>query len=545
MNWPALVLFSCTIFTLALALLTARRNAFPAKFYYVGMLLSSAWWSGAAGMENWQTAPADKILWAKLAWLGIVTVPCYWTLFVWAYVKGDDRRPTWFGQLALWLMPLLTCLIAFTNDQHHWLYVSTLPVSDAPGAAIRYEHGPWFYLCALYLYGYMTLSMLVIINALARANALYRQHYLGLAIAMAIPWLANAAHLTGLVTLFDFDPTPFSFLIMGGIFYWLITHRQWFDLLPIAHDVLFDAIPDAVLVINDQQQIARLNHAARALPNMPANAIGLPLKLLPSFDNLLPTLWDRLLPVEFELQLGDAYFDLRSVTIYYLQQPIGLLLVLRNITHHKHNQLALQQALISLEAQLESNAQLQQQLHQAAILDPLTNLHNRRFLDEVTPNLLSHSTQQQQTISLVMIDLDHFKTINDHYGHSAGDEVLRHMAQLLRRYSRQTDLLFRLGGEEFLVIFPDTSATQALRLTEVWREQLLAQPALVHGTPMPVTFSAGIVEVAYASNTFDTAIAYADMALYRAKDAGRNRSELASPKHKISIEPLSTTAMFD
>ena len=525
MNWAAFFLLLCTVLTLGLAVLSARRKAFPAQYYYVAMLLASAWWSAAAGLEVWSSSAAAKVLWAQLAWLGIMAVPSFWTLFVWSYVKGYYQPPTWRWQLGLWSMPLLTVLIALTNDAHHWMYTSTLPVSSAPGAAIAYQHGPWFYIAALFMYGYMTLSMLVILNALARASQLHRLHYVGLAIAMSVPWLVNASYVTGLVTLFDFDPTPFSFLFMGSIFYWLIRHRYLFDLLPIAHDVLLDAMPDAVLVINEAKQIAQLNRAAQALPQMPANATGLPLARLDYLSSILPLLWDKELPVEFEINLGDAYYDLRSVTVYYQQQPIGLLLVLRNITHHKMIQLELQQALILLEEQLDSNVSLQQQLHEAAIHDPLTGLHNRRFLDEITPSLLANAARKQQKLSLAMIDLDYFKAINDQYGHAAGDTVLRHVARLLQQHLRQSDFIFRIGGEEFLVLFPDTSAEQVSQQTEVWRDLLRQQPPLIDGQPLGVTFSAGIAEQSADQHSLELAVLHADQALYQAKANGRNRSE--------------------
>ncbi|QLG88997.1 diguanylate cyclase [Chitinibacter bivalviorum] len=526
MNWPAVLLLLCTALTLLLAWLTARLKKFPAKYHYVCMLLASAWWSAMAGMENMVVAPADKLLFAKLAWLGIVAVPSYWTMFVWSYVKGAYQSPTRLGKAALLLMPLLTVGIALSNDYHHWLYTQTDPIGPHLGAAIVYQHGPWFYICALFMYGYMALSMLVIINALARASQLHRRHYLGLAIAMSIPWLANVAYVTGLFTVFNFDPTPFSFLIMGTVFYWLIAHRRLFDLLPIAHDVLIDAIPDAVLVINEAKQIAQLNQAAQALPDMPPDALGLPLAQLPYLYSILPSLWAQHLPVEVELNLGDAYYDLRSVTLYYQQHPIGLLLVLRNITHHKHVHIELQQALISFEDQLESNAVLHQQLHEAAIRDPLTGLHNRRFLDEITPNLLASLTRKQQTLALVMIDLDHFKLVNDQYGHATGDLVLRHMAQLLQQLIRESDFLFRLGGEEFLILMPETSAELAWQQSNLWRTQLSLSPAAISSThDLAVTFSAGISELAGENMQLDPALLRADQALYQAKALGRNRSE--------------------
>nr|WP_314899508.1 histidine kinase N-terminal 7TM domain-containing protein [uncultured Deefgea sp.] len=527
MNWPSFSLLLCTVLTLALAVFAAKRKVFPAQYYFVATLLGSAWWSTAAAIELLLTSPSSKVLFAQLAWIGIMAVPTFWAMFVWSYVKGYYQKPSWRWQLGLWLMPLVTVAIALSNEMHHWMYVSTLPISAEVGAAIVYQHGPWFYIAALFMYGYMTLSMLVLLNALARASRLHRRHYIGLAIAMAVPWLANAAHLTGLVTLFDFDPTPFSFLLMGCIFYWLVSHRQLFDLLPIAHDVLLDAMPDAVLVINEAKQIAQLNQAAQSLPNMPPNATGLPLARLEYLNSVLPLLWGKELPVEFEIELGDTYYDLRSVTVYYQQQAIGLLLVLRDITHQKLIQHELKQTLNILEDQIEANALLQQQLREEAIHDPLTGLHNRRFLDEIAPNLIANASRKEQPLSVVMLDLDHFKTINDQQGHAVGDIVLRHVAQLLQTNLRQSDYIFRIGGEEFLILMTDTLSEQAIQQTEVWRAALRQQLPQIAGRDLPVTFSAGIAQQSDEQLNLANALIQADQALYQAKAKGRNRSEQA------------------
>lgn len=523
MNIASLLLLLGTLLTLALAVHTQRQPVFPGKFHYIAMLVAAAWWSAAAGIELAVSSPQDKVLAAKLAWPGIVAAPSYWTLFIWAYVKGDYQRPPLAWHLGLLVMPVLTCAIALSNDSHQLMYLSTLPVSAEPGAAIDYRHGPWFFFCTLYLYGYMTLSMLVIINALARANTLYQRHYLGFALAMAIPWLVNAAHVTGLLLFFHYDPTPFSFLVMGLVFYWLISRRQLFELLPIAHDVLLDAVPDAVLVINERHRIAQLNRAAQSLPGMPQPAIGMPLTGIGELQSLLPTLWEQSGQTECEIGIAERYYDLRAVTVHYRRHPVGLLLVLHDITQRKHVQLELHQALQSLEDQLDSNAALQAQLHEAAIRDPLTGLHNRRFLAEISPKLLASAARTVQPLALVMLDLDHFKAINDRHGHAAGDAVLSHVAGLLQEHARQSDFLFRIGGEEFLALLPDTTRDEAVALAEGWLARLSLAPAQAGGQTLAVSFSAGVAVIPDDGQSLEQAMQHADQALYTAKHSGRKR----------------------
>ncbi|WP_051305052.1 histidine kinase N-terminal 7TM domain-containing diguanylate cyclase [Chitinilyticum litopenaei] len=524
MNAAALLLLAATLLTLGLAAHTWRRRLFPGKFHFIGMLLSASWWSGAAGLELALPGAAEKVLLAKLAWPGIVAAPSYWALFIWTYVKGDYRPPSPLWHAAMLLMPLFTVAIALSNDSHLLMYTATTPVSPAPGAAIRYSHGPWFYVCTLYLYGYMALSMLVIINALARATPLYRRHYLGFALAMALTWLSNAAHVSGLLLVFDFDPTPFSFLLMGAVFYWLISQRQLFDMHPVAHDILLDALPDAVLLIDDAQRIVQCNRAAAALPGLAPHPEGRRLADLPCLGALAPQLASGTPPLAGGLQIGEQHFDLHTAPVLYRQHAIGRLLLLRDISAHQKIQIELRQALQALEEQLDSNAALHARLREAAIRDALTGLYNRRFLEEVAPSLLAGAQRSGQALAVVMLDLDFFKRINDEHGHAAGDAVLVHLARLLQGAIRQSDFLFRLGGEEFLLLLPATSRELAVLRSAFWRTRLQQQQPSCNGRLLPVTFSAGVASYPDNGDTLDALLAMADLALYQAKAGGRNRS---------------------
>ena len=167
------------------------------------------------------------------------------------------------------------------------------------------------------------------------------------------------------------------------------------------------------------------------------------------------------------------------------------------------------------------NAELYEQVSRTAGTDPLTGLYNRRRLLELLGKEIERSERYNQKLSLAMMDLDHFKSINDKYGHECGDDVLKQVAGLIREGCRQTDIISRWGGEEFLLVFIESGIEEAAPVCERIR-------SLVESTDLPclegrkVTVSAGLAPFKF-SETIEKNVSSADSALYRAKESGRNR----------------------
>ncbi len=160
--------------------------------------------------------------------------------------------------------------------------------------------------------------------------------------------------------------------------------------------------------------------------------------------------------------------------------------------------------------------------------DPLTGLPNRRMFAEIAEIDLTRATREGTVTSVVMLDIDHFKLINDEFGHPAGDVVLKGTSAIIKNNLRGGDLAARLGGEEFAILLPDTPADAAIGLTK----RLLRQVERIDfsatlGPARPVTISAGVACQRDGAERLDALLAAADAALYAAKDNGRNRVELA------------------
>ena len=174
------------------------------------------------------------------------------------------------------------------------------------------------------------------------------------------------------------------------------------------------------------------------------------------------------------------------------------------------------QAAIALE-----NAHLHELVQEQAVTDELTSLANRRQFLEALAHELARSARTGETTSLVLGDLDDFKTVNDRFGHPAGDEVLRVVGRVLRESVRELDVPARLGGEEFAVVLPNTTLDGAVRLAERIRVAIAEAAIVVGGNRIPITVSLGVA--AHAENeTLEDLMHQADRCLYAAKEAGKN-----------------------
>jgi two-component system, cell cycle response regulator len=160
-----------------------------------------------------------------------------------------------------------------------------------------------------------------------------------------------------------------------------------------------------------------------------------------------------------------------------------------------------------------------------AVMDPLTNLHNRRYFEAHGASALEQAVQRDRPLSLLILDIDHFKMINDNWGHDAGDEVLREFAHRVRKNLRGIDLPCRLGGEEFVVVMPDTGMAIATVVAERVRRRIERDAFLVGGGEgaISVTVSIGAASLGGPEETLSSLLKRADKALYRAKKDGRNR----------------------
>ncbi len=174
---------------------------------------------------------------------------------------------------------------------------------------------------------------------------------------------------------------------------------------------------------------------------------------------------------------------------------------------------------------VQENIALRRQFEQAALSDALTGFRNRRWLDQTLPRIVQRHVHASEPLCIAMMDIDHFKQVNDGYGHAAGDAVLLQVGRLVRANLRPADFAARIGGEEFVLVLPQTLLPGAISAVERLREAIASATFDHDGHALPqVTVSLGLVALERSANSLEL-LARADDALYAAKQSGRNRTE--------------------
>lgn len=195
----------------------------------------------------------------------------------------------------------------------------------------------------------------------------------------------------------------------------------------------------------------------------------------------------------------------------------------RDVTHLKNIENELRTANDTLRDQITEIEALQDIIRDQAIRDPLTGLYNRRYLDEIMPKEIARAERLEMQLAFLMIDLDHFKIINDTYGHEGGDAVLVTLASYLEHAVRKGDVVIRYGGEEFLILLVDSDADTAFQRADHFRQDIECTSTACGENQIRITISVGVALYPQHGLSPIEVLRAADTALYKAKHLGRNR----------------------
>ncbi|MDD2923160.1 MAG: diguanylate cyclase, partial [Anaerolineales bacterium] len=222
---------------------------------------------------------------------------------------------------------------------------------------------------------------------------------------------------------------------------------------------------------------------------------------------------------------GELYWEMEVIAPVFGDKGdiVNFIAVKEDITTRKQVEEQLRRANRQMENSLRKIEGLQASLREQAIRDPLTQLYNRRFMDESIEREFHYAERQLQPLSIVLLDIDHFKKINDTHGHRAGDEYLIMLAKLLQNYVRKSDIVCRYGGEEFLLVLPNSNFNSAAQHAEELRRLIEDTAIVFEGKEIKATISLGVATYPTHSASYSEIINKADLALYASKRAGRNR----------------------
>jgi diguanylate cyclase (GGDEF)-like protein len=344
-------------------------------------------------------------------------------------------------------------------------------------------------------YCYLLIAVAIGLVAMAcwKASPAFRNQRLAVLLAALIPFAASAVGMAGGFDNIP-DSTPFGFTLMGALTAFAIFREGLFTFSPVAWALIVDQIGDAVAVISSGGRFHDLNPAAVALvratrPDAPTKLVGELAHGL--FGEEIVTIGGRQTELVVGLPAGRAEFHVRcSPLVDRHDRALGSVYVARDVTEANALNLRLVAAHARLVRQVETIEVLRADLVELASRDPLTGLHNRRHLVERFTPLLAAAQTSGDTLAVALFDVDKFKSVNDQYGHLAGDAVLIEFAHLISEQVPAGGLVARWGGEEFFVALPGTDPPGGLAFADGVRRLFERDPTLVAGRNIHCTSAA-------------------------------------------------------
>ena len=502
--------------SLAVAFLAWRRRSTPGSIYLSLMMLAVAVWSAACAIEIVSADQDTKILWLQISSAGVCTAPSLFLLFALHYWRPEIRIKL-LHQICIWLIPAATILMAATNNMHHLMW-NSFAFEPPDTNVLIYGHGVWFWINVAYSYIVMLASVIVLSRVAISFPWLYRRQALVVLMAAILPWIGNALYVFGGFPV-SVLVAPIAFSITGLIFAMGILKLQLFDIVPVARESMIQHVDIGMLVLDYKARIVDFNPAAlriignkidigqgieEALENWPDKTFlsaGVNERKEVLLEQRNPPLWLDVCVSQLHDRSGRAS---------------GRLVTLQDITDRKRAEQALVEARDALQ-------------HQATH-DLLTGIFNRRAILDVLSRELARARRQHMGLAIGICDIDHFKKINDTYGHPVGDEVLCGVVRIMKSNLRQYDTLGRFGGEEFLVVTPGVKENDAITVYKRLLTGVAENSLATKSGNVSVTVSIG-VKVLTGEEEMEELLKAADDALYDAKSGGRNRVFFMHDKH--------------
>jgi diguanylate cyclase (GGDEF)-like protein/PAS domain S-box-containing protein len=377
-----------------------------------------------------------------------------------------------------------------------------------------------------YSYAVLLSGLAVLVHGLWHSSPLLKNQYRVILFAVLIPWGMNMySEFTGQANQLDFAPLAFGF--SGILLTYSIVRNRFMDIIPVARSQLIESMSDGILVLDMQNRIVDINPAVEELlKRTPASLLGKPVtEALEMWKEKTDALVSGQ-ETRIELRTPESpprYLDLRVTPLYDSRQHLnGRLMVFRDVTDRKQVEKKLRHANERLQTQLIEIGTLQSKLRSQAIRDPLTDLFNRRYLDETLDRELARAARESYLLCVIMMDIDHFKKLNDTYGHEAGDLVLKALAGTLLSRNRRGDFTCRFGGEEFVVVMPNIDTDTAYKRARQLRQALNSLSVPFDASSLSITISMGIACYPANGDDRESLLRAADQAMYGAKRAGRD-----------------------
>lgn len=470
-----------------------RRKRVPESRVVLLLLLAVGFYAGGYAGELGAKDVAGAVFWLQIQYLGIPWMAAL--LLLLAREHNHLQSKVWH-----FLLPSLVIFVAQLTNGWHGLYRSHMEmVARPPFTILHYQRGPvaWFNL--IYLYGALVYSAWIYLRRLRGSSRLYRKQSLFF-VASSLPPMVGYLLFMADKSPWGLDLAPLMMSVSALLGYFAVIHYEFFDMVPMAHSLVFASMRDAVLVTDLEFRLVDLNEAARdLLPELSGEDLGRNVaQRLGQSPSLRPIFDEPGCSHEIELSVGAGkhQYEVRMLPLRREEVQQGWAVIWADKTAQVH---------------------LLHELRRDAETDDLTGIANRRAFVAAAEEAEARNREHAHVYSLLLVDVDHFKQINDRQGHAGGDTVLKVVTATLSRCLRQSDLLSRYGGDEFAVLLAGIGMPEAAEVAERMRSAVAGLEEMV------VTLSIGLAVSDVKDGSWESTIERADRALYRAKSEGRNR----------------------
>lgn len=470
----------------------------------------------------------------KIEYLGICALPIFIVILI---LEVIDRRDLInpFMIIGVMALPVLTYALVFTAPLHH-LYYTSIALNSMSGLTIaELEKGFWYYPFVIYINCLLLGNLVFLGYMIIHSKEVLQRQYRFLFFALLVPVMGSTSYYFGFSP-YGMDPTPFSLIGTSAILIYALNQELLISIASRLREKIFNNTPVMILILNKHQEIIDYNvkiinvfqikthqilgkSVREVFKDHPAlvEFITEPINDDKRLENreLLKNLKHhcneyRLTDIgnkKIHLQLAtDTYFKVqRSLIDNSRGKVIGQYIVIDDITHE---------------------ALILNKLDHMAKHDTLTGIMNRASFYSVSRTYIERQPFGEWC-SLLMIDIDHFKKVNDQYGHLAGDDVLKGVCKIFSEHIRETDIVGRFGGEEFVLFMAGAGIEVSQRLAERLRELVENTQFMYNGNAISITISIGVATASKDETLkLEKLLDIADQTMYLAKKNGRNRVEV-------------------
>ena len=484
---------------------------------------STVIWSWTYALHWSNLARPSEFFWLDMTYFGVVLSAPSLLVFAFSYT-GMREYLTKRWIILLSVIPVLTLILLWT-DSLHGLFFNGQRVN---GASVIFSGGVGFWLNALFLYFCVIVAVIILIRAYFHYPRRYYGQISVVLTGISLPVIANLLSFSGIYPLPGMDLTPLVFSLTGFFIAIAIFRYDFLDIMPISRNIIFEINKNAILILDHKKRVMDANPSFKEIFDYQnTDLVGKDLAEIYAQFPVLPHARFEETGEMFDFSMEKGRKQHFKMSVYLLKRQTdgtdGYILSISDMTQEKEVEAKLISVNEAMKEQLEKVEMLQAQLREEAIRDHLTGLYNRRYLHEILSHALPHAERENSNVAFVLIDIDHFKKFNDQYGHDVGDEVLRFFSKSLQANTRKGDIIFRFGGEEFLLLGFDAHRDGIASRMDALRLLVEASSFIPADQSIRVTVSMGIATFPEDGKDKDTLLKVADRRLYLAKEAGRNR----------------------